>query len=61
MDKQHAVIRPFHGHGIKERKKGGAPHLLMTVSTCRITSAYQKPVEKGVIMVPEHRNKPVFF
>jgi hypothetical protein len=60
MDKQHSAIRPFHGHGIKEGKKGGAPHLLMTVSTCRITSAYQQPVEKSMIVVAEYRNKPVF-
>jgi hypothetical protein len=61
MDKQHAAIRPFHGHSVKEGKKGGAPQLLMTISTCWITSTYQKPVEKGVIMVAEHRNEAVFF
>jgi hypothetical protein len=61
MDKQHATIRPFHGHGVKKGKKGGTPHLFVTVRTCRITSTYQKPVEKGMIMVAEYRNKPIFF
>jgi hypothetical protein len=54
MDKEHATIRPFHGHVIKNGKQGGTTYLFMTVGTCRITSADQNPVHEGVIMIAEY-------
>ncbi len=61
MDKEHAMIRPFHGHMIEKGKKGGTSNLFMTIGTCRVTPADEDPVHECVIMVAEYRHEPVFM
>jgi hypothetical protein len=61
VDKKHAMVRPFHRHGIEEGEKRRIPQLLVAVRARRIAAAHHDTVEKCMIMVPENGYEPVFL
>jgi len=59
VDKEHLLILPLHGHGIKDREQWRGAELFVAIGARGVAAADKDSVEIRVVVVAKDRDHPV--